>query len=189
MTHIYVSKLAIIGSDNGLSPGRHQRTNFNEILIKIHTFSSEKMHLKMSSAKRWPFCLGLNVLNTIEHIDIVIPPLLQYEGESPQEPRSPPFSPNDSPPLSPPNESQRLDGHQGGGGVPGHGYAPMGFPNNNHVSHPHGMEKDWASFEDDSQGTGTGFGIKTVFLDVGITMIKIKRLWDRLFLWEYHMAS
>ena len=56
MTHIYVSssKLTIIGSDNGLLPGRRQaiiwtsggillirpiQTNFNEILIKIDTFS------------------------------------------------------------------------------------------------------------------------------------------------------
>ena len=76
-THICVGKLTIIGSDNGLSPGRRQAiiwnnagilliwplgTNFNEILIKIHTFSINKMHLKMSSAKRRPFCLGLNVL-------------------------------------------------------------------------------------------------------------------------------
>ena len=72
------SKLAIIGSDNGLSPGRCQaitwtnagillmrtlRTNFNEILIKIHIVSFKKMHLKMSSAKWLPSCLSLNVLN------------------------------------------------------------------------------------------------------------------------------
>ena len=77
VTHICVSKLTIIGSDNGLSPGRRQAiiwtnagilsigllgTNFNEILIEIHTFSFKKLHLKMSSAKRRPFCLGLNVL-------------------------------------------------------------------------------------------------------------------------------
>ena len=77
MTHICVGKLTIIGSDNGLSPGRCQAiiwtnagillirplgTNFNEILIEIHTFSFKKMHLKMSSAKWRPFCLGLNVL-------------------------------------------------------------------------------------------------------------------------------
>ena len=76
MTHICVSKLAIIGSDNGLSPGRRQaiiwtivgilfigplRTNSSEIWIRIQTFSLRKMHLKMSSAKRRPFCLGLNV--------------------------------------------------------------------------------------------------------------------------------
>ena len=76
--HIYISKLSIIGSDNGLSPGRRQAiiwtkagilliwplgTNFNEMLIEIHTFSVKKMHLKMSSAKWQPFCLGLNVLS------------------------------------------------------------------------------------------------------------------------------
>ena len=75
--HICVSKLTIIGSDNGFSPGRRQAiiwtkagllligplgTNFSEILIKILTFSFKKMHLKVSSAKRRPFCLGLNVL-------------------------------------------------------------------------------------------------------------------------------
>ena len=73
-----VGKLTIIGSDNGLSPGRRQAiiwtnawilliwplgTNFNEILIGNQTFSFKKMHLKMSSAKWRPFCLSLNVLN------------------------------------------------------------------------------------------------------------------------------
>ena len=77
MTHIRVGKLTIIGSDNGLSPGRHQAiiwtntgilliwplgTNFNEILIGNQTFSFKKKHLKKSSAKWRPFCLGLNVL-------------------------------------------------------------------------------------------------------------------------------
>ena len=77
VTHICVSKLTIIGSDNGLSPGRRQAiiwtnagillirtlgTNFSEILSKIRAFSLKKMHLKMSSAKWRPFCLGLNVL-------------------------------------------------------------------------------------------------------------------------------
>ena len=79
-THICVVKLSIIGSDNGLSPGRRQAliwtnaailligplgTNFSEILIGIQTFSFKKMHLKMSSAKWRPFCLGLNVLTGI----------------------------------------------------------------------------------------------------------------------------
>ena len=79
-THICVSKLTIIGSDNGLSPGRRQAiiwtnagilliealgTNFSEILIGIHIFSFKKMRLKMSSAKWRPFCLGLNVLMEI----------------------------------------------------------------------------------------------------------------------------
>ena len=77
MTHICVSNLTIIGSDNGLSPARRQAiiytnawilligpfgTNFSEILIGIQTFSFTKTHLKMSSAKWRAFCLGLNVL-------------------------------------------------------------------------------------------------------------------------------
>ena len=78
VTDICVSKLTIIGSDNGLSPGRRQAiiwtnagillieplgTNFSEILIGIQIFSFKKMRLKMPSAKWRPFCLGLNVLN------------------------------------------------------------------------------------------------------------------------------
>ena len=31
--------------------------------IEIHTFSLNNMHFKMSSAKWWPCCLGLHVLN------------------------------------------------------------------------------------------------------------------------------
>ena len=77
VTHICVGKLSIIGSDNGLSPGRRQAiiwtnagmlligplgTNFSEILIEILTFSFKKMRLKVSPAKWRPFCLGLNVL-------------------------------------------------------------------------------------------------------------------------------
>ena len=80
MTHICVGKLTFIGSDNGLSPGRRQAiiwtnaglslikhlgTYFTDILIGIQTFSFKKMHLKMSSAKWRPFCLGLNVLKVI----------------------------------------------------------------------------------------------------------------------------
>ena len=76
-THICISKLAIIGSDNVLSPGRRQAiiwtddgilligplgTNFIEILIAIYKFSFKKMHLKMSSGKWRPSCLGLDVL-------------------------------------------------------------------------------------------------------------------------------
>ena len=77
MTHICISKQTIIGSDNGLLPGRRQAfiwtnegisligplgTKFNEILIRIQTFSLKKLHLKTSSAKWRPSCLGLNVL-------------------------------------------------------------------------------------------------------------------------------
>ena len=80
VTHICVSKLTIIGSDNGLSPGRRQAiiwtnagillirtlgTNFSEILSEIYAFSFKKMHLRMSSAKWRPFCLGLNVINNL----------------------------------------------------------------------------------------------------------------------------
>ena len=75
--HICVSKLTVIGSDNGLSPGRRQAiiwtnvgilsieslgTNSCEILIAIHIFPFTKMHLKMLSAKWRPFCLSLNLL-------------------------------------------------------------------------------------------------------------------------------
>ena len=78
VTQICVSKFTIIGSDNGLSPIRRQTiiwtnvgillirtlgTNSSEILIQIHTFLNKKMHLKMSSGKCKPFCLGLNVLS------------------------------------------------------------------------------------------------------------------------------
>ena len=70
VTHICVSKLTIIASDNGLSPGRRQAiiwiiagillmgplgTNFSEMSIEIQTFSLNKLHLKMSSAKWRPF--------------------------------------------------------------------------------------------------------------------------------------
>ena len=77
--HICVSKLTIIGSDNGLSPDRRQAIiqtnagilliwnsgkNFSEIWSKILTISFQKMHLNMSSAKWRPFCRGLNVLSS-----------------------------------------------------------------------------------------------------------------------------
>ena len=76
MTHICVSKLTITGTDNGLPPGRRQAiiwtnagilligplgTNFNKNSIAIHTFSFKKIHLKLSSGKWRPFCLGLDV--------------------------------------------------------------------------------------------------------------------------------
>ena len=73
VTHICISNLIITGSDNGLSPGRHQAiiwtnawillirtlgTNFSEILREIHKFSFKKMYLKMSSGKWRPFVLA-----------------------------------------------------------------------------------------------------------------------------------
>ena len=86
--HICVSKLTIIGSNNGLSPGRRQAiiwnntgillirslgTNFSEILSKIHTFSFKKIHLKMSVKWR-QFCLSLNVLTPVRlaHGDVYV---------------------------------------------------------------------------------------------------------------------
>ena len=89
-THICVVDLTITGSDNGLSPIRRQAiiwtnagilligplgTNFSEILIKIYKFSVKKMHLKMSSGKWRPSCLGLNVIHKwclIQSMEVVL---------------------------------------------------------------------------------------------------------------------
>ena len=94
VTHICVSKLTIIDSDNGLSPDRRQAiiwtnagilligplgTNFSEIFVEILAFSFKKMHLKVSSVKRRPFCLGLNVLRIRPHEYVILTHLqLQY---------------------------------------------------------------------------------------------------------------
>ena len=84
--HICVSKLTIIGSDNGLLPNWHQAiiwtnagllligplgTNLSEILIEILTFSFKKMRLKVLSVKRRPFCLGLNELMILKNDGII----------------------------------------------------------------------------------------------------------------------
>ena len=97
VTHICVGKLTIIGSDNGLSPGRRQAiiwtnagilligplgTYFSEFLIAIETFSCKKMHLKISSAKWRPFCLGLNVLISSWQMQGVLLVQSVSEGES-----------------------------------------------------------------------------------------------------------
>ena len=81
VTHMCVGNLTIIGSGNGLSPGRRQAitwtnvgilfigplgTNFGEMLMEILTVSFKKIHLKMSSGKWRPFCLGLSVLKLAE---------------------------------------------------------------------------------------------------------------------------
>ena len=73
MTHIYANKLTIIGSGNGLPPGRRQAiiwtnagilligslgTNFSTTLIKIYTFSFKEMHLKMASILSRPQCVN-----------------------------------------------------------------------------------------------------------------------------------
>ena len=95
-THICVGKLTIIGSDNGLSPGRRQtiiwtiagilligpvQTKFSEILIKIQTFLLKKIRLKMSSAKCCWFRLGLNVLRV--NVNIKIPTLIVLYDRNP----------------------------------------------------------------------------------------------------------
>ena len=95
VTHICVGKLTNIGSDNGLSPGRRQAiiwtnagilligplgTNFSEFLILTRTFSFNKMHLKMSSAKWRPFCLGLNGLR-FENLTAWISCLITFKHE------------------------------------------------------------------------------------------------------------
>ena len=82
-----VSKLTIIGSEKGLSPGRRQAifwtnarilliaplgSNFSEILIEIPTFSFKKMQLKMSSAETAAVCLGHSVLNLLKVNDKVM---------------------------------------------------------------------------------------------------------------------
>ena len=76
MTHICVNKLTTIGSDNGLSSGRHQaiistdagilligqRTNLSKILIEIHTFSL-KMHFKcrLGNGGYFSVCVKLQI--------------------------------------------------------------------------------------------------------------------------------
>ena len=84
VTHICVGTLPIIGSDNGLSPGRRQAiiwtnagllligplgTNFSEFIGEIHSFLFKKMHLKKSSAKGRLFSLGLNELSSLHPRD------------------------------------------------------------------------------------------------------------------------
>ena len=87
VTHICINKLTIIGSDNGLSPGRLRAiiwanagllligslgTKISEILIEVHTSLFKKIYLKMSSAKWRPFCLYLNVLFCYSTIDMLV---------------------------------------------------------------------------------------------------------------------
>ena len=81
---IYASvNYAIIGPDNALSPDRRQAiirtnagilligplgTNFSEIFIEIHTFSFNKIHLKISYGKWRTFCLCPTVFNDLTDI-------------------------------------------------------------------------------------------------------------------------
>ena len=78
VTHICVSKLNIIGSDNGLSPRRRQAiiwtnarilfmrtlgTNFSEILFRNQKFSFKKNALQNVVCEMTSICLGLDELN------------------------------------------------------------------------------------------------------------------------------
>ena len=59
-TYICISKLTIIGSDNGLSPGRHQAIIWTIARILL---------MNASSAKWQPSCLGLNELSENYSLD------------------------------------------------------------------------------------------------------------------------
>ena len=92
--HICVGKLTIIGSDNGLSPGRRQAiiwtrakilligplgTNFSEILIGTETFSLKKMHLKMASVLSRLQCVNYAKWVPVFHEErLFLPALSQF---------------------------------------------------------------------------------------------------------------
>ena len=98
MTHICINKLTIIGSDNGLSPGRQaiiwtntglspgrrraiiwtntgilliglMGRNFTEILIEIYTFSLKKMHLQMSG--KWRSFVKYSLIPAVPFTNLV----------------------------------------------------------------------------------------------------------------------
>ena len=84
VTHICVSKITIIGSDNGLSPGQRQAiiwtsvgilligplgTNFSEILIEIYTFLFKKIHWKMAAILSRPQCINPSGVETRIFLD------------------------------------------------------------------------------------------------------------------------
>ena len=54
--------------------------NFGENLIEIHTFSLRKMHLKISFAKWWPFCLCLDMLMRLGACFNIKIPSYQYDN-------------------------------------------------------------------------------------------------------------
>ena len=93
MTHICISKLTIIGSDNGLSPGRRLSHYLNQwrnivnwtLKKKLQwnfnqnsKFSFKKIQLKMTSVKWRPFCLSLIVLTSGPNEQLE--PCSQYQG-------------------------------------------------------------------------------------------------------------
>ena len=80
VTPICVGKLAIIGSDNGLSPGRRQAiiwtnagifligplwTQFGEILIGIQTISFKNVVCKMTVISYLPQCVNWSAVHGI----------------------------------------------------------------------------------------------------------------------------
>ena len=93
VTHICVSKLTIIGSDNGLSPGRRQAiiwtdagillirtigTNFSEILGEINSFSFSKNAFenvvwKMAAILSRPQCVNLTAIEARAWMSNYIP--------------------------------------------------------------------------------------------------------------------
>ena len=97
-THICVSKVTIIGSDNGLSPDRRQAitwsnagilliwtlgTNFSEILRKIYKFIQEKAFQnvvwKIAAILSQPQCVKL-----IKHYyEVPIYPVIDYAWQCP----------------------------------------------------------------------------------------------------------
>ena len=94
MRHTCVSKLTIIASGNGLSPGRHQAIFWTNVeycqlalgnklqwnFIRIHTFSIKKMSLKMSSAKWRLSRRGPNVLSEHRPVFMLFCGLLHVWG-------------------------------------------------------------------------------------------------------------
>ena len=64
MTNICVCNLNIIGSDNGLSTVQRQAIIWINAGILLIWPLGTNMHLKMSSARCWPFCLLLSVLRS-----------------------------------------------------------------------------------------------------------------------------
>ena len=91
VTHIYVNKLTSINSDDDLSPGRRQviiwpnagllsigtlRTNFNEILSEIYTFSFKKCIWKRRLQNGGHF--GPTSMCSVSLVYFVVPSCLLY---------------------------------------------------------------------------------------------------------------
>ena len=95
VTHICVSKLTIVGSDNGLSPCRCQSiiwtnagilliwtsgTNFSEILSEIHEFSFKKMAFENIVCEMASILSRRKCVNMIYSGRSSIMPLLTWAG-------------------------------------------------------------------------------------------------------------